>query len=409
MSHPHKRKKRTHRKSFQDGLVSLTNNLANKRNSFNNNRILNTRISKEENNDIYKSGMGNKIVNLKINTAYKEGLLFDNKGDEKYYNKFLSKLVKKASLWSLSFGRGILVIIEKDKRLDEPLSNEPNLNRVIYKVFDGSMVTATSIDRDLMSERYYKPNTYHVRGESIHWTRVIDFTYVPVRENDEPEYQYAGMSEFELINEQLVNDGIVERSAPTVLEKSANKIYKVDGFKQALQNKQEASLLEYFRLLEDAASVYGATIMDSKDTAEQLTMALTGLSETDQITLRRIAMVTGIPLAILIGEGAKGLNATNETELTTFFMMIKSLQENYLIDNINELMKRINKGEAEFKQPEQQTPQEKATLQGTVLDNAAKLAALGKDVDAYLEENDIKTNSNFDIFSDEAFEDEVND
>jgi len=385
---------------FKDGLVSLTNSLANSRNVQVNNIIVNNRISFEENNNIYKSGMGNKIVNIKNNTSYKEGFIFDSTADEKYFDKFLSKKIKLSSLWMMAFGRGIFVIIEKDKKLIKPLSPEVNKNTLTFKVFDGSMVTANSTDRDLMSERYYKPTTYQVRGETIHHTRVIDFTYIPVREKDAPTYQYAGMSEFELINEQLKNDGVVERAAPAVLEKSSTVYYKVEGFKQALQNKQEGNLLAYFSALENLRSVYGAGIVDSKDSVESLTQALAGLSETDMITLRRLALVTGIPLAVLIGEGVKGLGATGESEMTTFFMMIQNIQTAYLIDPINEIMAKLGLGDVEFKQPEQQTPTEKATHQGIILDNAIKLFNLGQEVEGYLSENGIKTDDTFSLFED---------
>ena len=268
------------------------------------------------------------------------------------------------------------------------------------------MVTAHSTDRNLMSERYYKPTMYQVRGESIHYSRVVDFTYIPVREDDAPTYQYAGMSEFELINEQLINDGIVERAAPAVLEKSSTIFYKVDGFKQALQNKQESGLLAYFTALENLRSVYGAGIVDSKDSVESLTQALSGLSDTDMITLRRLAMVTGIPLAVLIGEGVKGLGATGESEMTTFFMMIQNIQTAYLIDNINEVMSKLSLGAVEFKQPEQQTPTEKAAHQGIILENAIKLFSLGHETADYLKDNGIKTEDDFSLFGDEEFDEE---
>ena len=393
-------------KHFNDGLVSLTNSLANSRNVQTNNTIINNRISFEENNSIYKGGIGNKIVNIKNNTAYKEGFIFGSTVDEKYFNKFLSKDIKLASLWMMVFGRGIFVIIEKDKKLSTPLSKDVNKNNVTFKVFDGSMVTANSTDRNLMSDRYYKPTMYQVRGESIHYSRVIDFTYVPVREDDKPTYQYAGMSEYELIQEQLVNDGVVERAAPAVLEKSSTIFYKVKGFKNSLQNKKESEILRYFSALENLRSVYGAGIVDSEDGIESLTQALAGLSETDNITLRRLALVTGIPLAILVGESVKGLGATGDNEMTTFFIMIQNIQTTYLIDNINDLMSKLGMEDVEFKQPEQQTPKEKVDLQSVVLDNATKLFNLGVDVDEYLKENGIKTEDTFDLFEDSDIDEE---
>jgi len=399
------KQKRTHRQ-FNDGLVSLTNNLANTRNAYTQNTIVNNKLSDEENNNIYKSGIGNKIVNIKNNTAYKEGFTFDSTADEKYFNKHLAKKVKEASLWMTVFGRGIFVIIEKDKKLSEPLSKDINKNTLLFKVFDGSMVTANSTDRNLMSERYYKPTMYQVRGESIHHSRVIDFTYLPVREDDKPNYQYGGMSEFELINEQIINDGVIERAAPAVLEKSSTIFYKVEGFKQAIQNKKESDILTYFAALENLRSVYGAGVVDSKDTVESLTQALSGLSETDQITLRRLALVTGIPLAVLVGESVKGLGANGDNEMTTFFMMIQNFQTAYLIDNINDLMEKLGFGDVEFKQPEQQTPKEKADLQSVILDNAIKLFNLSEETEEYLNENGFKTKDTFDLFKDSDIDEE---
>jgi len=399
------KQKRTHR-HFNDGLVSLTNNLANTRNAYTQNTIVNNRLSDEENNNIYKSGIGNKIVNIKNNTAYKEGFTFDSTADEKYFNKFLAKKIKEASLWMTVFGRGIFVIIEKDKKLSEPLSKDLNKNTLLFKVFDGSMVTANSTDRNLMSERYYKPTMYQVRGESIHHSRVIDFTYLPVREDDKPTYQYGGMSEFELINEQIINDGVIERAAPAVLEKSSTIFYKVKGFKQAIQNKKESDILSYFAALENLRSVYGAGVVDSEDAVESLTQALSGLSETDQITLRRLALVTGIPLAVLVGESVKGLGANDDNEMTTFFMMIQNFQTAYLIDNINDLMEKLGFGDVEFNQPEQQTPKEKADLQAVVLDNATKLFNLGEETEDYLNENGFKTKDTFDLFQDSDINEE---
>jgi len=87
--------------------------------------------------------------------------------------------------------------------------------------------------------------------------------------------------------------------------------------------------------------------------------------------------------------------------MTTFFMMIQNFQTAYLIDNINDLMEKLGFGDVEFKQPEQQTPKEKADLQSVVLDNATKLFNLGEETEDYLNENGFQTKDTFDLFKDE--------
>jgi len=100
--------------------------------------------------------------------------------------------------------------------------------------------------------------------------------------------------------------------------------------------------------------------------------------------------------------------------MTTFFMMIQNFQSMYLIDNINDLMNKLGLEDVEFKQPEQQTPKEKADQQGVIMDTATKMWNMGLEVEGYLKENGIKTDDTFDLFSDsdikeEDMKDEIND
>ena len=56
--------------------------------------------------------------------------------------------------------------------------------------------------------RYNQAQDYYVRGNKVDVSRVIDFTYVDPVDTDKGTYQYGGISEYELIYEQLINDGI---------------------------------------------------------------------------------------------------------------------------------------------------------------------------------------------------------
>ena len=139
---------------------------------------------------------------------------------------------------------------------------------------------------------------------------MIDFTYVEPVEREAAIYRYGGISEFELIYAQLVNDAIIERAAPAIVEKNSTMFYRVKGFKQAIQDSKEQSMVDYFSKLETARSIYGAGILDLEDDVKTVDQTLANLHEVDQIALKRLAMVTGIPLMMFGGEQPKGLNAT---------------------------------------------------------------------------------------------------
>lgn len=378
-------------KTFSDGIKDLVNGLANSRNKSVTNVITSNRVSDASLNAIYKNGLGNKIVNLKINTAFKEGVTIDGETNHNKQTKRIIKEIREASRWMLTFGRGVIAIIEDGKKTDEPLSAIPNINRTSVRAFDGSMVTAMSVIVDVTDPNYMKPEAYVIRGATFHPSRIIDFSYVKPREQDLPTYQYGGISLFELIYTQIINDGIVERSSAAIIEKNATMFYKIEGFKSLLADGKHKEMVEFFSQLENLRSIYGAGLLDKEDDIEVVSQTLTNLSEVDTIALRRVALVSDIPVSILVGESVKGLNGTGDNEMETFYIGIENLQENYILDPMNEVFQKLGLGEdVEFNHPEQMTPIQRAEYEALVLENAAKMEALGYDSSDYLKENGIE-------------------
>lgn len=391
-------------KPFADGIQNLNNMLANRRNAAVNNRMTNSRVDWDELRAIYRGGMGSKIIRLKSGIALNDTLQFESKEDEEFYNAKLQAHVKMAAKYQLAFGRALVVIHEPGADLSQPLGTINDWARVQYHVFSGDMVWVQSVNLDLNSPDYFKPRAYSVRGFTIHPSRCADFSYVEPVEFDAPEYFYGGISEFELIRNELVSDAVVQRAVPAILEKSSTLFYKVKGFKDLLADKQESTLVKYFESLENLRSIYGAGIVDQQDEIEVHSQALTNLAESDMITLRRLAMVTGLPLSWLVGEAARGLNSTGEGERQVLKQTIESYQSEYLLENINRLMRLHGRGQVEFKDGLLETDLDRATMRSRVIEDALKLWQMGEDYTAYLEEHDVIQKDDFAEFFREAEE-----
>lgn len=369
---------------FYDGLKNVFNQLVNRRSALSQNIVTANVLSGEQQRTIFRTGLGSKIAGIKGVHPLDDTLIFESTADEEFYKARLDKIVKRASKFMIAFGRGIILLHSPGDDLSKPLGTVDD-SLIKIDVFDGDMVTVSDINVDLSRPRYLKPNSYHVRGATLHWSRVIDFTYVKPPELDAPSYQYGGISEFELVYNQIINDGIVERASTTILEKSSNFIYKIQGFKDALRSKKDKEVVEYFGRVEDFRSNYGAVLIDSEDDVTSITQQLANLSEVDQITLRRLAMVTGIVLPILIGENVKGLNSTGDNESKIHQQMLSGIRSEYLLDPINELMRTLGRGKVSFKDAQGQTPGEEAAYEKIVIDNAVQLNAMGEDGAKYLE------------------------
>lgn len=375
--------------SFTDGIKNLVNGLANRRSALDTNTVSATSaLSDQIKRQIYKTGIGNKIVRLKSGSALKNTLQFEKKADKEYYDKHLAAKVKTSVKWMLSFGRGVIVVYMPGDDVSKPLGKiDPS--RVKIKAFSDDLISPSNVVLDLDSEQYYKPEAYNIRGRVFHHSRVIDFSYVEPPEMDAPNYKYGGISEFEMIYNQIISDGVIERASSTIVEKASTFIYKIKGFKDQLRVKKEKDILNYFSCIEDARSIYGAVLLDSEDEATAVSQQLTNLSEVNEMSLRRLSMVTGIPVAWLVGENVKGLNSTGDNERLIFQDMIESLQSDYILNPLNRLFSLLSLGEVSFKENQGESPQSKIDYESKAIENAFKLWQMGEDSSLYLEQKNV--------------------
>ena len=394
--------------NFSDGITSINNKLQ-RRTAVATNHITSNRLSNQELNAIYKNGIGNRIVAIKSNTALKEGFIFEAPENEELFEDKIMPHLSNAMTFQLAFGRGVIVIIEKNKQLTEPLSENIDLSNsdVWLKSFSALDVVATNPDINLNSPRYNQAQDYFVRGNKVDVSRVIDFTYVEPTDTDKGSYQYGGISEYELIYEQLINDGIIQRSSSSILERSSIPYTKKKGYNDLLRSKNDSALINFMTALEDNKNILGQMIIDSEDEVGVLTQTLSGLSEADNIALRRLSLVTGIPVSILVGESPKGLNSSGDNELEIFYTTVSNYFKRYCLADIIDLCKRLNIGRVTPNKPKEMTAQEEATYDSAVIDNAVKLRDLGEDYQAYLKSKGLEIedeNSIANIFSDEGID-----
>ena len=325
-------------KPFIDSLISLVNDQANMSNPVYSNRFYSKKLDDRALEEIYKTGLGNKIVRIISQTALKDGLVIEEDQDD-YYREQLAIKILKCSEFMLAYGRGVLVLSNKGDKLEEPLKKTSE--KTFVRAFSGNDITVPQIDRDFDSERFYKPVYYTIWGHAVHYSRVIDFCYIDPVQRELPEYKYGGMSLYQLVRDQLINDAIVERSAANIIQKSSSFFYKIKGLNDAVRGNKTGKIEEKFQEMERNRGIYGATLIDTEEDVLDVAQAVNNLDDLDQISLRRLAMVTGIPVPVLVGENVTGLNSTSEQEMTTFYEMIESFRERYLMSPINELFEKL--------------------------------------------------------------------
>lgn len=387
---------------FLDGLTAVVNHLINRRSAQANNVIERTRMTDAEMRAMLVTGLGSKIVRLKTGYALNDTLAFKDEAQKALYQRHLQRSVKRASKFMLAFGRGVIVLNEQGEDMSTPRTRPVDMTRTRFSVFSGDMVHPLDVSIDLSNPRYMRPRYYVINGHDFHHSRVIDFTYVEPAEQDASIYRYGGVSEFELIRNQIINDGVVERASGAIVEKNATVFHKIKGFKESLAAGQDQELIDYYSKLADLRSIYGDGIIDSEDDVISVAQALTNLADVDQITLRRLAMVTGMPLSVLVGENVRGLNSSGDNERATFQDTIENLQFDYMLDPICNLFDACDMGTVEFAENQGGSALERIEYDTKVIQNAEILWRLGEDYRHYLNQNEVIVKDRFkEMFPDE--------
>ena len=160
--------------------------------------------------------------------------------------------------------------------------------------------------------------------------------------------------------------------------------------------------------MEDLRGIMAAGLMDKDDDLEVVSQTITNLADADQITLRRLAMVTGISVTRLIGEAPRGMNSSGDKESQMDQDMLETLQVEYFEPAINELMRKLGQGVVKFKDNQGETPTGRIEYESKAIKNALDLQLMGEDYGKYLEDKGVVTPDDFaSVFTDEAFTNET--
>lgn len=389
----------TENQTFVDGVLSMTNTLVNQRNAINNNEISHKQMDDVELSACFKHGLFTRIRNIKIGYALKDAFVFDCESDRKFYEKEIAKVLKQACHFQLGFGRGVIVIIEKDCDPGTPMVSGVKKNKCQFRVFDKTKVSPLNPSLNLLDERYNKPLFYSINGVNFHWTRVIDMTYVMPIDDELPDYDYAGISESELIREQLVSDGIISRGNASIIDKMSTLFYKFDNFNELMQTKQEGEVIRHAQLLENLRGIFGSGVTDKSTDIQVVSQSLTGLDKMNEVSFRRIVMVTGLPMQVIASGAAQGLSNMGPEERQVLNDTTDAYRDDYILPHLSTLFERLGMEQPKAKESSNLTPSEQVAYEKNVLENAQILMSMGEDHDSYLIEKGVVPKDTFDMFN----------
>ena len=179
---------------------------------------------------------------------------------------------------------------------------------------------------DPLAEDWYKPTHWLVQGKRVHRSRLLTFVGREVPDLLKPAYSFGGISLSQQVKPTVDNWLRTRQSVSDLVN-----AFSVMVLKTQMGNTlgvADASVMDRAELFNDLRDNRGLMILN-KDTEDfaNVSAQIAGLSDLQAQSQEHMAALPGIPLVKFFGLQPKGLNASSDGEMRSFFDWIASYNE----------------------------------------------------------------------------------
>lgn len=309
------------------------------------------------------NGLFSKIIDMPAEEAVKHGFTIEGVEDGKladFYSEALDELnweetAMTAVKWARLFGGSIAVMLVNDGRgLEEPLDWKNIQSIDDIRVYDRSL-----IQPDYSSVFNYDPqDPFRVRGSRlgmpeyydvfsrygsfrVHDSRCLVFQNGVLPENaSNTIYQFWGIPEYIRLNKAIRDADVAHRSAPKLLERSVQPIYKMKDLASELATEQgEDRVLKRLQVIDTARGILNSLVIDADgEDYDFKTFQYNGITDVISASCNMLAALSNIPQIILFGQTISGMSNTDDTSMENYYNYIERIQKRMLRSNLRYLL-----------------------------------------------------------------------
>lgn len=312
------------------------------------------------------NGLFAKIIDMPAEEAVKHGFVLEDVEDGKladFYNEALDELnweetAMTAIKWTRLFGGAVAVMLVNDGRgLEEPLDWKNIQSIDDIRVYDRSI-----IQPDYSSVFNYDPtDPFRVRGSRlgmpefydiysrygsfrVHDSRCLVFQNGILPENTTNSiYQFWGVPEYIRLNKAIRDADVAHRSAPKLLERSVQPIYKMRGLASELATEQgEDRILKRLQVIDTARGILNSLVIDADgEDYDFKTFQYNGITDVISASCNMLSALSNIPQVILFGQTISGMSSTDDTSMENYYNYVERIQKRMLKSNLRYLLSVI--------------------------------------------------------------------
>lgn len=309
------------------------------------------------------NGLFSKIIDMPAEEAIKHGFTIEDVEDGKladFYSEALDELnweenAMTAVKWARLFGGSIAIMLVNDGRgLEEPLDWKNIQSIDDIRVYDRSLISP-----DYSSVFNYDPqDPFRVRGSRlgmpeyydvyskygsfrVHDSRCLVFQNGVLPENATNSiYQFWGIPEYIRLNKAIRDADVAHRSAPKLLERSVQPIYKMKDLAAELATEQgEDRILKRLQVIDTARGILNSLVIDADgEDYDFKTFQYNGITDVISASCNMLAALSNIPQVILFGQTISGMSSTDDTSMENYYNYIERIQKRMLRSNLRYLL-----------------------------------------------------------------------
>lgn len=178
---------------------------------------------------------------------------------------------------------------------------------------------------------YNQPQYYQVSADGasfvVHESRVITLSGEPMpRVLQANGLYWQGRIAVERAYQTIVQYLNALGRVMDVLERKQQPVYSMLGLADMIANGLEADVQKRVDLVDEVRGVLNTVAVDKEDSYEILDLNLSGLPETVNLLKEQLSADTGMPITLLFGRSAAGLNATGESDFRNYYDMVQGIR-----------------------------------------------------------------------------------
>ena len=249
--------------------------------------------------------------------------------------------------WSRLYGGALLVIVaDGSGPMEEPLDLKRVKNVSTLQVVEAQHVIPVLFDAGLGSRAFRNPEFYDIvnirtgRQKRVHRTRAIRFDGLRVPPTRMVERAGWGPSILDRINTEVSQLGEVMGYSRNIMHMLSILVFKLENFRQMMcgTDKQQAEARDAMQSLVFGIDNINAAFIDTKDEFVEVARTTGGFEALIDKFVDALVRASDMPRAVILGEQAKGLNASSDSELRVWYDFVKSQQNRILTPAMNRLL-----------------------------------------------------------------------